>query len=159
MTDRPSWLRADLIVALVVALVIIIAVVAPRWRSGATGPIGSAGSTSAAAASVDPSGRPKLPPPPGRKHRSPLNDAVTARAESLCVVMATSQVGFALKEPVVPTVTDRYGIGNEDDGRGVWLYFDGMARTASGRLSAFRCRMESYGAYAGTPMITHVEAP
>ncbi|MFL5561172.1 MAG: hypothetical protein ACJ79K_06845 [Gemmatimonadaceae bacterium] len=159
MSDRPQWLRADLLVAAAVVGVIVVAALSPRWRSGRTGPIGNAGSSSDVAAGVDASGRPTLPPPPSRKHRSPFNDEVTARAESLCVVVARSQIGFALKEPVVPEVTDRYGIGNEDDGRGVWLYFDGMARTSSGRLSAFRCRMESYGSYAGDPQITHVEAP
>ena len=159
MTDRPRWLRADAIVGGVVVVLIVIALLSPRWRSGATGPIASAGSARDVATGVDASGLPRLPDPPSRRHRSPFNDEVTARAESLCVRMVTSQVGFALKDSIDVTVRDRYGIGNDDDGRGLFLYIDGVARTRGGRLSAWRCRMESYGAYAGGPIITHVEAP
>jgi hypothetical protein len=159
VTDRQRSFRADEVVALVVALAIVIALLLPRWRSGATGPIGAAGSTHDVAAGTDPSGVPRLPDPPSRRHRSPFDDAVTARAETLCVKMVTSQVGFALKDSIDVNVRDRYGIGNDDDGKGLFLYIDGVARTRGGRLSAWRCRMESYGSYAGNPTITHVEAP
>jgi hypothetical protein len=159
VTDRAPWLRADVIVAVVVALTIVVALASPHWRTGVTGAIGGAGSTRDVVGSTDPSGIPRLPDPPSRRHRSPFNDAVTARAETLCVAMVTTQVGYALKDSIDVNVKDRYGIGNEDDGRGVFLYIDGVARTHAGRLSAWRCRMESYGTYAGGPMITHVEAP
>ena len=82
---------------------------------------------------------------------------MTARAESLCVRMAESQLAFALKEPVTVDVQRHYGTGNEDDGRGVYLIFEGLAKTSSGRASVFRCTSKSLGAYPGTPNITHVE--
>ncbi len=159
MTDRPRWLRADLIVAAVVVVVFVIASASPRWRAAATGPIGSEGSTREVVGTADRSGVPRLPDLPGRRHRSPFNDEVTARTETLCVKMVTSQVGFALNDSIDVNVRDRYGIGNDDDGRGVFLYIDGVARTRHGRLSAWRCKMESYGTYAGFPTITHVESP
>lgn len=159
MADGPRWLRADAVVFGVVAAVIAIALLSPRWRSGASGPIAGAGSKQDVVARSDRSGIPRLPDPPSRRHRSPFNDAVTARAETLCVKMVVSQVGYALKESIDVNVTDRYGIGNDDDGKGLFLYIDGVARTHHGRLSAWRCRMESYGNYAGGPTITHVEAP
>jgi len=71
--------------------------------------------------------------------------------------MVESNLGFALKERVTVNVEDRYGTGNDDDGRGVYLIFEGMARTPSARISAWRCTAKSYGAYPGTPVITHVE--
>ena len=159
MSERPRWLRTDAIVAIVVVLVFVVALLSPRWRTGATGPIAGAGSKRDVAAGTDPSGMPRLPDPPSRRHRSPFDDATTARAESLCVRMVTSQVGFALKDSIDVNVKDRYGIGNDDDGRGLFLYIDGVARTRHGRVSAWRCRMEAYGNVAGGPDITHVEAP
>jgi len=167
MSERPQWLRADLLVTAAVVIAIVVAALSPRWRSGATGAIGGAGTTTDVAAGVDPSRVPKLDsakpnasafdPSKMRHHRSPFDDAVTARAETLCVRMVESQVGFALKEPVTAKVEDRYGTGNEDDGRGVYLIFEGIARTPTARLSAWRCTMKSYGAYPGTPVIAHVE--
>jgi hypothetical protein len=157
VTDRPRWRRADAIVAIVVVLVLVIALSSPRWRSGESGPI--AGGGSHRDAGTDPSGLPRLPDPPSRRHRSPFDDAITARAESLCVRMVVSQVGFALKDSIDVNVKDRYGIGNDDDGRGLFLYIDGIARTRHGRVSAWRCRMEAYGNVAGGPDITHVESP
>jgi hypothetical protein len=167
MTGRASWLRADLLVSAAVVVAIIVAALSPRWRSGATGAIGSAGASDDIKAGVDPSKVPKLDatnprssafdPSKLRHHRSPFDDVVTARAETLCVRMTTSQVGYALGEPITVKVEDRYGTGNEDDGRGVYLIFEGIARTSSNRLSAWRCTMKSYGAYPGTPTISHVE--
>ena len=151
MSERPSWLRVDLLVAVAVVVAIAVALLSPRWRTGATGAIGSAGASEDIAAGVDPS---KL-----SRHRSPFDDAVTARAESLCVHMAESQLAFALKEPVTVDIQDRYGTGNEDDGRGVYLIFEGLAKTSSKRFSVFRCTAKSYGAYPGTPSITHTEGP
>ena len=167
MSERPGWLRADLLVAAAVVVAIVVAVISPRWRSGAAGAIGTAGASTDLVAGVEPSRVPKLDPPaPGpsvfdpaklRHHRSPFDDTITARAETLCVRMAESNLAFSLKEPVTVKVEDRYGTGNEDDGRGVYLIFEGIARTTSARLSAWRCTMKSYGAYPGTPTITHVE--
>lgn len=168
MSDRPSWLRADLAVAAAVVMAIVVAVLSPRWRAGAAGAIGGAGASTDLSAGVDPSRVPELDslkpiapqqldPSTLRHHRSPFDDVITARAESLCVRMVESQVGYALKEPVTVKVEDRYGTGNEDDGRGVWLIFEGMARTPSARLSAWRCTSKSYGAFPGGPTITHVE--
>ena len=169
MSERPSWLRADLLLAIAVGVVIVVALLSPRWRAGLTGAIGGAGSSGDITAGIDRSKVPrhdslkspdtKIDPSKLGRHRSPFDDAVTARAESLCVGMVTTQVGYALKEPVTVKVDDRYGTGNEDDGRGVYLIFEGMARTPSARLSAWRCTMKSYGAYPGTPIITHVESP
>jgi hypothetical protein len=155
----PRAVRTDALVAVAIGVAIAIAAIAPRWRSGATGPIANAASARDVREGTAPSGVPRLPDAPSRKHASPFDDEVTARAESLCVQMVMTQVGYALKDSIEVNVDDRYGIGNEDDGRGVFLYIDGVARTRGGRLSAWRCRMESYGTYAGTPMITHVEAP
>ena len=164
LSERPSWLRADILVAAAIVVVIAVALVSPRWRRGAAGAIGGAGAGGAVAARVDQSQLPTFHPRPGEfdastleRHRSPFDDAVTARAESLCVRMAESQLGFALEEPVTLDVQDRYGTGNEDDGRGVYLIFEGLALTPSGRASVFRCTAKSYGAYPGTPVITHVE--
>ena len=169
MSERPSWLRADLLVAVAIVVAIAVALLSPRWRTGAAGSIGRAGASEDIAAGVDPSRLPKLEqgkPGPGEidpsklsRHRSPFDDAVTARAESLCVHMAESQLAFALKEPVTVDIQDRYGIGNEDDGRGVYLIFEGLAKTSSKRFSVFRCAAKSYGAYPGTPIITHTEGP
>ena len=165
MSERPSWLRKDLIVFGLVVAVFAVAALSPRWRTGKAGAIGRAGAT--LSAEVDQSKVPsleQLKPQPRQidpskleRHRSPFDDAITARAETLCVHMAESQLGYALKEPVTVAVEDRYGTGNEDDGRGVYLIFEGIARTATARLSAFRCTAKSYGAYPGTPDIEHVE--
>ena len=164
MSERPSWLRADLLVFAAIVVAIVVALLSPRWRRGMAGPIGGAGAGGVVAAGVDQSPLPTVHPAPGEfdaskleRHRSPFDDAVTARAESLCVQMADSQLGFALKEPVTLDVQDRYGTGNEDDGRGVYLIFEGLAKTPSNRVSVFRCTAKSYGAYPGTPIITHVE--
>ena len=167
MSERPQWLRADLLVTGAVVVVMVVAALSPRWRSGATGAIGSAGASTDVTAGVDPSRVPKLDavkpnasefdPSKMRHHRSPFDDVVTARAETLCVHMVESNLGFALKERVTVNVEDRYGTGNDDDGRGVYLIFEGMARTPSARISAWRCTAKSYGAYPGTPVITHVE--
>ena len=167
MSERPSWLRADLLVTAAVVATIVVAALSPRWRSGAAGAVGGAGASGDLAAGVDRSRIPKLrdgPQAPNaidpsklERHRSPFDDAITARAETLCVRMTESQLGYALKEPVTVSVEDHYGTGNEDDGRGVYLIFEGIARTPSARISAFRCTAKSYGAYPGTPMITHVE--
>jgi hypothetical protein len=170
VSERPAWLRADLLVAMAIVVAIAVALLSPRWRTGArgaTGGIGSAGASEDVAAGANPLRRPTLDQPnlrPGEvdpskleRHRSPFDDAVTARAESLCVRMAESQLGFALKEPVTIDVQDHYGTGNEDDGRGVYLIFEGLAKTPSSRVSVFRCTAKSYGAYPGTPVITHVE--
>jgi hypothetical protein len=148
MSQRPRWLRADLLVAIAIVVAIAVALLSPRWRA-------------------NPSKRPTLDLPNRRpegidpakleRHGSPFDDAVTARAESLCVRMAESQLGFALKQPVTIDVQDRYGTGNEDDGRGVYLIFEGLALTPSGRASVFRCTAKSLGDYPGTPLITHVE--
>ena len=148
MSERPSWRRADLLVAVAIVVAIAVALLSPRWRAGAASAIGRAGASEDIAAGVDPS-----------RHRSPFDDAVTARAESLCVPMAESQLAFALQEPVTVDIQDRYGIGNEDDGRGVYLIFEGLAKTSSKRFSVFRCAAKSYGAYPGTPIITHTEGP
>lgn len=169
MSERPRWLRADLLVGGVVVIVIAVALLSPRWRRGATGAIGGAGASEDIAAGADPAKAPTLDSlkrEPSqfdasklRHHRSPFDDAITARAETLCVRMVESQVGYSLKEPVTAKVEDRYGTGNEDDGRGVYLIFEGVARSGSGRLSAWRCTSKSYGAYPGGPMISHVESP
>lgn len=153
---RPGW---DLVVGVVVVLVIAIAIISPRWRSGLAGPIGRGGKDRGITADLDPSGIPKLPPPPGRKHRSPFNDEVTLRAERLCTGMVETQVGIALRDSITVEVTDRYAAGEEEVGSGEHLYFDGVARTHAGRVSAWRCAMKNYGAYPGTPIITHVESP
>ena len=167
MSERPSWLRADLLVTAAVVVAIVAAILSPRWRAGAAGAIAGAGASADISAGVDRSRVPKLdatPTRPGeidpsklRHHRSPFDDVITARAESLCIRMVESQVGFALKEPITAKVEDRYGTGNEDDGRGVYLIFEGIARTPTGRLSAWRCTSKSYGAFPGGPTITHVE--
>jgi hypothetical protein len=167
MSEHPRSLRADLLVMVAVVIAIVVAALSPRWRSGSTGAIGGAGASTDLAAGADPSNVPKLDsrnpgpsefePSQMRHHRSPFDDAVTARAETLCVHMVESQVGFALKQPVTVSVNDRYGTGNEDDGRGVYLIFEGIARTPAAKLSAWRCTMKSYGAYPGTPVIAHVE--
>ena len=169
MSERPSWMRADLLVFAAVVVVFGIAAVSPRWRTGAAGAIGKAGSSSDVAEGLDRSKLPRLErikpqqgeldPSKLRHHRSPFDDAVTARAETLCVRMAETQLGFALKEPVNLSVQDHYGTGNEDDGRGVYLIFEGLATTPSRRASAWRCTAKSLGAYPGTPVITHVESP
>lgn len=168
MSEPPKWLRTDLMVLAVVAIVFAVAALSPRWRKGMTGAIGGAGAREDLAAGVDPSRRPSLDrldapsreidPSKLERHGSPFDDVVTARAESLCVRMAESQLAFALKEePVTVNVEDRYGTGNEDDGRGVYLIFEGIARTPSARLSAWRCTAKSLGTYPGMPTITHVE--
>ena len=164
MSERPRWLRADLLVLAAVVVAFGVAAISPRWRSGAAGASGSASAGGTVAAKTDPSKPPAFHSRPGEfdpskleRHGSPFDEVVTARAESLCVGMAESQLAFALKEPVTLDVQDRYGTGNEDDGRGVYLIFEGLAKTASGRPSVFRCTAKSYGAYPGTPLITHVE--
>lgn len=164
MSERPTWLRADLLVFAAVVVVFAVAALSPRWRRGMAGAIGGAGAGGTVAAGVDQGRLPSLHPAPGEfdaskldHHRSPFDDAVTARAESLCVQMAESQLAFALKEPVTLDVQDHYGTGNEDDGRGVYLIFEGLAKTPSNRISVFRCTAKSYGAYPGTPIITHAE--
>ena len=168
MSERPKWLRIDLLVFAAVVAVFVVAALSPRWRKGMSGPIGGAGAAGDGAG-IDRSRIPsldRLTPRPREidpsklaRHRSPFDDAVTARAETLCVTMVESQLGFSLKEPVTVSVQDRYGTGNEDDGRGVYLIFDGLATTPSRRASAWRCTSKSYGAYPGTPVITHVDSP
>ena len=164
MSERPAWLRADLLVFAAVVVVFVVAALSPRWRRGMAGAIGGAGSGGTVAAGVVQGRLPSFHPAPGEfdasklaRHRSPFDDAVTARAETLCVRMAESQLAYALKEPVTVDVQDHYGTGNEDDGRGEYLIFEGMAKTPSNRVSVFRCTAKSYGAYPGTPVITHVE--
>jgi hypothetical protein len=169
VSDRPAWLRADLLVFAAVVVVFGVAALSPHWRQGMAGAIGGAGSREDLAAGIDRSRIPRLDdltprlptreidPSKLKRHRSPFDDAVTARAETLCVHMAESQLGYALKEPVTVNVQDHYGTGNEDDGRGVYLIFEGLAKTPTNRVSVFRCTAKSYGAYPGTPMITHRE--
>jgi len=171
MSERPRWLRADLLVLAAVVVVFAVAALSPRWRSGAAGAIGGAGArgdlTAGIARSRIPSldrlkpqlGPREIDPSKLERHRSPFDDAVTARAETLCVKMVESQLEYALKEPVTVSAQDHYGTGNEDDGRGVYLIFEGLATTPSKRASAWRCTSKSYGAYPGTPDITHVEGP
>lgn len=169
MNEGRGWPRADLLVLAAVVVVFAIAMLSPRWRRGAAGAIGGAGAKGDIAAGIDPAKIPSLDqvkpqpreidPSKLRHHRSPFNDALTARAESLCVQMAETQLAYALKEPVTVSVQDRYGTGNEDDGRGVYLIFEGLATMPSKRVSAFRCTAKSYGAYPGMPTISHVESP
>ena len=168
MSDRPKWLRADLLVFVAVVVVFAIAAISPNWRQGMAGSIGHAGTSvpdleRSRVPSLDrlpaPQGPREIDPSKLERHRSPFDDAVTARAETLCVHMVESQLGYAFKEPVTASVQDRYGTGNEDDGRGVYLIFEGLATAPSKRASAWRCTSKSYGAYPGGPYITHVDSP
>jgi len=169
MSERPSWLRADLLVFAAVVVVFAVAALSPRWRMGAAGAVRIGGAAKDGPATTKSSRRQTLDqenlrpgeidPSKLERHRSPFDDVVTARAETLCVKMAESQLGFTFKEPVTVDVQSRYGTGNEDDGRGVYLIFEGLARTPSSRVSVFRCTAKSYGAYPGAPEITHMEGP
>ena len=154
MSDRPAWLRGDLIAAAVVVVALAFALLSREWRAAGGATASDARNASAA---IAPFRAPKLDVPVRPHHASPFNDSLTARAESLCVRMVESQIGFQLKEPVSATVTDRYGVGDQETGAGDSLDFDGLGRTPSGRIRAWHCGMANLGAYPGSPRITHTE--
>ena len=165
MSGRPSWLRADLVVAVVVVIVIFIAVASPRWRSMGRTASPRAGHGSAAdtarshdnTSDVAPATPAAIGAPRELRHRSPFDGAATTRAESICVNRVEANLQSQLGEPYVARVTDRYGVGDMDTGAGDSLDFDGTARSASGRLRIWHCGMANLGAYPGGPMITHSE--
>jgi hypothetical protein len=155
--SAPQKLRTDAVVAIVVVIAIAVAAGTQGWRARSARWNGDARGTTAGDAVIDPTRAPELARPRGPRHDSPFNDAVTARAESLCVLSVESQLGFQLKETVAAKVMDSYGVGDRETGAGDSLDFDGLARTLSGRVVAWHCGMANLGAFPGSPMITHSE--
>ena len=156
MTARRRWLRGDALAIVVVVVAIGVALLARGWR-GAPRPLIVSGSAAIDTTPIDMDRAPVGIIGARPHHSSPFNDSVTTRAESRCVEQIQSQLAFQLKEPVVVTVNDRYGVGDRETGAGDSLDIDGVARTQSGRISAWHCGMANLGAYPGSPMVTHVE--
>jgi hypothetical protein len=152
--SAPQKLRTDAVVAIAIAIAIAAAAGSQGWRARSARWKGALPRT-AGDAVIDPAHEPGVARPRGPRHDSPFNDIVTARAETLCVKSVESQVGFQLKETISATVMDSYGVGDPDSGAGDSLDFDGVARTASGRVLAWHCSMANLGAFPGSPTITH----
>jgi hypothetical protein len=161
----------DLIAGIVLAIAIAAAVLVPKWRQRPNAapprPPAPRDGHAALAAPVIPS-----LPPVSDKHPSPFTDEMTARAESLCVAEATEAISTPLEEPVVVQVTGRYATGMNSvisdprdgpqfptaEGLGEYLFVDGVARSAMGPLSAWRCTMRNLRTGVGAPYVIHREA-
>ena len=154
MSDRPRWLRGDLIALAVVVIAIAVTATHRNWQATSAR---WTGRVDAASGEIDSSRIPALPRPTGPRHGSPFNDSLTARAESLCVRQVESNVSFQIHEPVAAKVMDRYGVGDPETGAGDSLDFDGLARTPSGVIISWHCSSANLGAFPGSPMISHSE--
>jgi hypothetical protein len=153
MSNRSSWMRADVIVVAILVIAAGAALTSRNWRKGRVS--ASPSSTAAADAPLmqrlDSSGRPH--------HRSQFNDSLTARAESLCVRQVEGNLQSQYGELFAATVTETYGVGDVETGAGDSLDVDGIARSPSGRISKFHCGMADFGSHPASPMVTHVESP